>query len=98
MQQVSETKEEIISRVSPLVKQVIESDSLFAELSPEEMTSLMSDLLEKHFSIAGIRAMGDDDLIGKIDSVMAGEVLYNLLSDFTPEQMAEFEAAIPKRK
>ena len=98
MQQLSEAKQEITTRISPLVAKVIQSDSLFEELDQDQMVEIISDLSEKHSSPAEFRAMPDDELTRRIRRVMAGEVMYNLLSDFTPEQRAEFEAAIPKRK
>ena len=98
MQQLSEAKQEIITRISPIVSQLIQSKSLFAELDREKMISIISEALENNFSLAEIRAMPDDDLTDRIDGVLGIQVLYYLLSDFTPEQMAEFEAAIPKRK
>ena len=97
MQQLSEVKPEIITRISPLVAKVIQSDSLFEELDRDRMIEIISELLEKHLSPAEFRAMPDDELTQRIRRVMGGEVMYNLLSDFTPEQIAEFEAAIPNR-
>ena len=98
MQQLSEAKPEIITRISPIVTKLIQSKSLFAELDREKMISIISEALENNFSQAEIRSMPDDDLTDRIDGVLGIQVLYYLLSDFTPEQMAEFEAAIPKRK
>ncbi|MBC6481301.1 MAG: hypothetical protein EBE86_025240 [Hormoscilla sp. GUM202] len=98
MQQLSEAKQEIITRISPIVAKLIQSNSLFEELEQDKMIEIISEALEKHFSLAEIRAMPDDDLTDRIDGVLGIQVLYYLLSDFTPEQMAEFEAAIPKRK
>ena len=98
MQQLSEVKPEIITRISPIVAKLIQSNSLFAELDREKMISIISEALENNFSLAEIEAMPNDDLTDRIDGVLGIQVLYYLLSDFTPEQMAEFEAAIPKRK
>jgi len=98
MQQLSEAKQEIITRISPIVTKLIQCKSLFAELDREKMISIISEALENNFSLAEIRAMADDDLTDRIDGVLGIQVLYYLLSDFTPEQMAEFEAAIPNRK
>lgn len=97
MQQLSEAKQEITTRISPIVAKLIQSDSLFEELDQDKMVEIISELSEKHSLQAEFRAMPDDELTQRIRRVMAGEVLYNLLSDFTPEQMAEFEAAIPNR-
>lgn len=41
--------------------------------------------------------MPDDDLIPRIDRVLGCQVLYNLLSDWTPEERAEFIDAMPNR-
>ncbi|WP_199249403.1 hypothetical protein [[Phormidium] sp. ETS-05] len=54
-------------------------------------------MLEERFSREQFRAMPDDDLIPRIDRVMGGQVLVNLLSDWTPEERAEFIDAMPKR-
>jgi len=98
MQQLSEAKQEIITRISPIVAKLIQSDSLFEELDQDKMVEIISELSEKHSLRAEFIAMPDDELTQRIRRVMGGEVMYNLLSDFTPEQIAEFEAAIPKRK
>ncbi|MGK7904450.1 MAG: hypothetical protein AB4352_24205 [Hormoscilla sp.] len=98
MQQLSEAKQEIITRISPIVTKLIQSNSLFEELDREKMISIISKALENNFSLAEIISMPEDDLLDRIDGVLGIQVLYYLLSDFTPEQMAEFEAAIPKRK
>ncbi len=52
MQQLSEAKQEIITRISPIVAKLIQSNSLFEELEQDKMIEIISEALEKHFSLA----------------------------------------------
>ncbi|NER36789.1 MAG: hypothetical protein F6J93_22875 [Oscillatoria sp. SIO1A7] len=97
MPKVASYQEEITARISPIIEKLIREDSLFQELDEEKTIVIIAPLLEEHFSPEEFKAMPDSDLIVRIRRVMGGEVLINLLSDWTPEEKAEFVEAMPKR-
>ena len=90
-------QEEINTRISPIVEKLIREQRVFEELDPDKTVSIIAPLLEEHFSPDEFHSMPDLDLTEIIDRVMGGEVLINLLSDWTPEERAEFIEAMPKR-
>ena len=97
MPKIASYQEEITARISPIVEKLIREESLFEELDKDKTIVIIAPLLEEHFSPEEFRSMPDRNLTERIDRVMGGQVLYNLLSDWTPEERAEFVEAMPKR-
>ncbi len=97
MNEVFEEKNEVIARVSPIVEKLIQGDSVFKELDKEEIIKLLSILLGENFSPEELRAMSDKNLTHRIKGVMAVEVMSGLVRNFTPEEMAEFNAAVSRK-
>lgn len=94
MQEVSGEKDALIFRISAIIENLIQNDSLFQKLDKAEMIELLTTLFEEGFSPDQLRAIPDDDLTDRIDSIMAIEVMSGLLDDLTPEQMKIFDAAV----
>ncbi|MGK7875234.1 MAG: hypothetical protein AB4426_18645 [Xenococcaceae cyanobacterium] len=89
-----EVKAMIVRRVTPIIENFLKNDSLLDELDQTEMVSLLSTLLTEKFSLAELKAMTDESLTRKIRRVLGVEVMFGLIRDFTPEQMAEFDVAV----
>ncbi len=97
MDEVFEEKNEFIARISPIVEKLLQGDSVFKELNKEEIMKVLSILLGENFSSEEIRAMSDDTLTYRIKGIMAVEVMSGLVKNFSPEEMAEFNAAVLRK-
>lgn len=97
MNEVSGEENAIIARLSPVLENLIQSNSLFQELDQDKMLTNLSILLGETFSSEDLRAMSDDILIPRIRGILAVEVMSKLISDFTPEEISEFNAAVAKK-
>jgi len=97
MTQVSAEKDTAMFRISRIVEQLMQNNSLFQEeLDRTRMIQVFSDLLE-NISLEEILSLEEDKLIKRVDALMATELLYGMLDDLTPEQMAMFDAAVEGR-
>ncbi len=97
MQEVSGKKDALISRISAIVDKLIQGNSLFQEkLDKDEIIKLLLSLFEK-FSPEEMRAIPDDELTDRIDSIMVIEATAGMLNDLTPEEMQIFDAAVEGR-
>jgi hypothetical protein len=96
MLQTTFPTETLEHRLSRLVLQEFRRNEPYQELLDEqEMIELIKGLFED--AKIELEDISDDDLSHRIDGVLATHCLSNLLSDFTPEQMKEFENAVMGR-
>ena len=84
----------VARRVEPAIAHFLTNDLLFDELDQGEMVSRFSRLLVKKFSPVEFEALTDEDLRRRTRRFLGVEVMSGLVSDFTPEEMAEFDAAV----
>ena len=97
MTQVSAEKNTAMLRISRMVEQLMENNRLFQEeLERDRVMQIFSNLLENHW-LEEILSLEDEKLIKRVDALMATELLYGMLDDLTPEQMAMFDAAVEGR-
>ncbi len=54
------------------------------------------DLLE-NMALEEILSLEEEKLVKRVDALMATELLYGMLDELTPEQMARFDAAVEGR-
>lgn len=97
MQEVSGKKDAFISRISAIVDNLIQNDTLFQKLDKAELIQFLSTLVEENLSTKQLSTIDDDELTRRIDKVMAIEVMSGLLDDLTSEQREIFEAAVEGR-
>jgi hypothetical protein len=90
----NETKEMFKQRVTPIVEHFLSTDELFENLKRDEMVEVMVEAFSRNFSAKQLETMSDETLTAKIRSVLGGEALSHLFDDWTPEQIAEYEAAV----
>jgi predicted DNA binding protein len=91
-------KNEVFERVLPIVEKLFESNSLYqTRLNKTEMVQLLVDSLEKLFSLKEIRAINNEDLTKRIDSILVLEAVSGTLNDLTPEQLKIFDEAVEGR-
>lgn len=97
MQEVSGERDVLVSRISAIVDNLIQGNNLFQEkLDKDEIIELLVSLFDK-FSPEELRAIPNDDLTDRIDSILVIEAVAGTLNDLTPKQMQIFDAAVKGR-
>jgi hypothetical protein len=97
MTQVSAEKDPAMFRISRIVEQLMQNNSLFQrELDRNRVMQIFDDVLE-NIALEEILSLEEEKLIKRVDALMATELLYGMLDDLTPEQMAMFDAAVEGR-
>ncbi|MBW4612294.1 MAG: hypothetical protein KME21_03270 [Desmonostoc vinosum HA7617-LM4] len=97
MQKNSSYNQEFFNRISPIVENLFNKNSLYlVKLNKREMIEMLVTLFER-FSPEEIRAIKDDDLTDRIDSILILEAISGTLNDLTPEQIKMYDEAV-KRK
>lgn len=97
MYEVSGEKNAFIVRISTIVENLIQSDSLFQELDKDEIIKLLVTLFEEKLSPEQLRAIPDDELTRRIESIMMIEATAGMLNDLTPEEIEIFDATVVGR-
>ena len=97
MQEVFSYHQELINRISPIVENLFQGNSLYqVKLNQREMIQMLVELFGK-FSLEEMSEIKDDDLTDRIDSILILEAVSGTLNDLTPEQIAIFDAAVEGR-
>ncbi|MBC6480669.1 MAG: hypothetical protein GDA56_25795 [Hormoscilla sp. GM7CHS1pb] len=97
MVQVAAGKEVELARVSEITENLIAGESFYQEkLDREEMREHMIELFDE-FSTAELKAIGDEYLKDRIDSILILHAVSGTLNDLTPEQLEIFDAAVENR-
>ncbi|MEB3339463.1 hypothetical protein [Okeania sp.] len=96
MTQASVEKNTAIKRISVIIDQVMENDSLYQELDKNQLIDSFSTLLDK-VSPQMVVPLDDERLTKKVRGVMSIELLSTIFDDFTPEQIEMFNAVVEGR-
>lgn len=97
MQEVYSYNHELINRISPIVENLFKANSLYlVKLNKQEMIEMLVDLFGQ-FSPEEMRAIKDNDLIKRIDSILVLDAISGTLNDLTPEQIKMFDEAVEGR-
>lgn len=97
MYEVSEGKDVFLSRISPIVDDLFNSNSLFIEkLNKIETSQHIIDLFKK-FSLEEFISINDKDLRDRIDGILVINATAGMLNDLTPEEIEVFDAAVEGR-
>jgi hypothetical protein len=97
MQEVSSYNHELINRMSPIVENLFKDNSLYlVKLKKHEMIEMLVELFGQ-FSPEEMRAIKDDDLTKRIDSILILDAISGTLNDLTPEQIKMFDEAVKRR-
>lgn len=97
MQEVSNYTQELTDRISPIVEKLFKTNSLYlVKLKRWEMLEMLVELFGQ-FSPEEMRAIKDEDLTRRIDSILALDVISGTLNDLTPEQIKMFDEAVEGR-
>ncbi|MGB3640595.1 MAG: hypothetical protein WBA39_23925 [Rivularia sp. (in: cyanobacteria)] len=97
MQEVKKENPELLNRISPIVEKLIKSSSLYqVKLKRDEMVKMLVNLFGQ-FSPEEFRAIKDNDLTKRIDSILVVEAVSGTLNDLTAEEIAIFDEAVEGR-
>lgn len=95
MTEVSMTMKELFNQKAiPIIENFLATDHLFESLERDEMVEVIFDTFLRNCSLEELQEMTEEILSSKIRRILGGRVLYGLISDFTPEEMEEFDAAV----
>ncbi|MEB3339639.1 hypothetical protein [Okeania sp.] len=95
MTEVSITMKDIFQqRAVPIIENFLATDNLFESLKRDEMIESIFDTFLRNCSLEELQEMAEEILSDRIRRILGGRVLYGLISDFTPEEMEEFDAAV----
>lgn len=96
MTQISVEKDTALSRISAIVEDSIQNETVFHNLKKGEIIKIFSNLLDKT-SPTKVLSLDNEELTNRANGVMAIEAMSHLLDDFTPEEMEMFETAVEGR-
>ncbi|NER04341.1 MAG: hypothetical protein F6K17_17855 [Okeania sp. SIO3C4] len=82
------------NRVIPIVEHFLATDRLLENLDRDEMVRIIVDVLMRNYSPEQLQEMTDDKLSDRIRRILEGQVMFGLLSDLTPTEIEEFDAAV----
>ncbi len=81
-------------RAIPIIENFLATDNLFENLERDEMVEVIFDTFLRNCSPEELQQMTEEILSSKIRRILGGQVLFGLISDLTPEEIEEFDAAI----
>lgn len=94
MQDVSTYNQELYNTISPIVEKLFKSSSLYtAKLSQHNMIDMLVELFAK-FTPEEMRAIKEEDLTRRINSILVLNAVSGTLNDLTPEQIKMFDEAV----
>ena len=97
MQEVKSQNPELENRISLIVGKLIKANSLYqVKLKKHEMVEMLIALFGQ-FSPEEFKAIKDNDLTKRIDSILVVEAVSGTLNDLTPEEIAIFDEAVEGR-
>ncbi|MEB3339460.1 hypothetical protein [Okeania sp.] len=90
-------KNTVLKRISEIIDQAMENDSLYQEeLNRDELLETFSKILDR-VSPEILLPLNDERLKKRVRRLMATELLWTILDDFTPEEKEMFNAAVEGR-
>lgn len=92
----SSVKNEVLTRISGIVDNLIQSESIYQQIDKARLMQIFSKLLNK-VTPEEVISEADDELTKRVEGVMAIELLYGMLDHLTPEEMETFDAAVEGR-
>jgi hypothetical protein len=97
MMEVTNYHQELENRISPIVDNLINGNSLYqVKLNQQKMTEMLVELFGQ-FSPEEMRAINENEMIRRIKKILTLEAVSGTLNDLTPEQIATFDAVVEGR-
>ena len=97
MTQTSLKKDTFLPTVSEIIDELMETETIYQQLSKDELMSTFSMLLEKPKNLEAIAPLDRKTLAVRVRRVVSTELLGTLLDGLTPEEVEMFNEAV-KRK
>ena len=95
---VESPKNAALNRISKIVDQVFEEREVYREeIDKAQFMQYLAGRMENSLSPEKVISISEERLTRIVRQHMAIELLSGLLSDFTPEEMAIFDAAVEGR-
>lgn len=85
-----------ISRITAIVDKIIQEDSIYEELDRNDLISTLSNLFNK-LDPQELKLLDDDEFEKIVSRIMSIKLIYGMLDDFTPEEMARFDESVKRR-
>lgn len=84
-------------RLSNIVQKLMDENSCFREqLDRHKITEMLLNVFES-VDRDSILLLEEEELLRRVDLLMATELVYGMLDTLTPEEMAQFDAAVAGR-
>ncbi|WP_232317106.1 hypothetical protein [Anabaena sp. CA = ATCC 33047] len=97
MQEFSGERNLAIERISKIIGDLFLSNRLYQQrLNKEDMIQHLIQVLDK-FSPEVLKAISDEELVHRIDSILVVEAVSGTLNDLTPEQIEMFDSSVNRR-
>ncbi len=97
MTQASTEKNTVLKRISEMIEQVMENDSLDQEeLDRDELIQTFSKILDR-VSPQILLLLNDEQLKKRVERIISTELLSTILNDFTLEEKEMFNAEVEGR-
>jgi hypothetical protein len=97
MQELSNQNIELTNRISPIVEKLFNSNSLYVvKLKRREIVEMLVKLFGE-FTPDEMRAIKDEDLSARIDSILVLDAISGTLNDLTSEQLQMFDESVEGR-
>ena len=97
MDKVFMEREALPSRISEIVDNLFQGNGLYEDrLDKDKMIQHLVSLFKK-LPNEELKMIDDENLLGRIDSILVLEATAGLLNDLTPEQLEIFDAAVEGR-
>jgi hypothetical protein len=94
MQEVSNYKQELFNRISPIVEKLFTNSNFYRDrLNEQEMVEMLVNLFDK-FSPEEMKAIPENELTRRIQKILTLEAVSGTLNDLTPEEIKIFDEAV----
>jgi Mg/Co/Ni transporter MgtE len=94
----TEIKEMFKNRVIPIVRHFLATDELFESLDENQCIDLIVDVFIRNCFLDDLEKMDNETVTQKIKDLLETRVMFGLLSDLPPEQIAEYEQMLKEMR
>lgn len=89
-----QTQETLTQRIRPIVEHFLKTDEVFAGLECDRTLNEVLEVFIRNGNEQELQQMSDEVMTEKVRRILGTNRLFGLLSDLTPEEIQEFDAAL----
>lgn len=89
-----QTQEALRHQIRPIVEHFLKTDEGFEGLECDRALNEVSDVFFRNGNDQELQQMTDEIMTQKVRRILGTNMLFRLLSDLTPEEIQEFDAAL----